>query len=58
MEGVDRMTLPNFTQAQVRGVERRHDTPEKLAGGLLFLLFSNEELAHGNCMKPIREDIC
>ena len=46
-----------YTQAQVREVERRNDTPEKLAVGLLLLLFSPKELAAGNCTKPIRDDI-
>ena len=33
---------------------RRNNTAEKLAGGLLYLLFSTEELASGNCSKPTR----
>ena len=56
-EGLQRVCLPNVTQSQVTEIVRKHDTAEKLAGGLLFLLFSVNELASGNCTKPIREDI-
>ena len=51
------MCLPKFSQSQVREIERRSDTVEKLAKGLLHLLFTNDELAHGNCTKPTRPDI-
>lgn len=37
MEGVNKVTLPDFTHNQVTEVVRRHDSPEKLAGGLLFM---------------------
>ena len=56
-EGLQRVCLPHFTQNQVTEIVRKHDSAEKLAGGLLFLLFSVNELAGGNCTKPIREDI-
>ena len=36
-EGINRVTLPSFTQSQVMETVRKYDTPEKLAGGLLFL---------------------
>lgn len=56
-EGLQRVILTNLTQAQVTEIDRNHDTAEKLAGGLLLLLFSLDELASGNCTKPIRDDI-
>ena len=56
-EGLQRVTLSSFSQAQVREVERRNETVEKLAKGLLQLLFTNDELARGNCTKPTRPDI-
>ena len=52
-EGINRVTLPSFTQSQVMETVRKYDTPEKLAGGLLFC----DELATSNCTKPIRSDI-
>ena len=56
-KGKDKVCLPSFTQGQVQEVERKNDTPEKLAVGLLMLLFTPDELASGNCSKPIRNDI-
>ena len=57
IEGVQRVCIPTYSQKQVLEVQRKYDTPEKLAVGLLQLLFSAEELAQGNCTKPIRDDI-
>ena len=56
-EGIHRVTLSNFTQHEVTKTVRNSDTPEKLASGLLFLLFTNQELASGNSTKPVRPDI-
>ena len=43
-----KVLLKLVTQTQVLNEERRHDTPEKLATGLLLLLFSPSELSRGN----------
>lgn len=51
------MRLDNFSAGQVVESETRSNTPEKLAISLLLLLFSPEELQHGNCTKSAREDI-
>lgn len=39
-EGLQKVCLPNFTQNQITQIVRKYDTAEKLAGGLLLLLFS------------------
>ena len=52
-----KVILPQFTQAQILDIERKNDAPEKLAIGLLQLLFTTEELSRGNCTKPVRGDI-
>ena len=45
-------------QSQVQNVERRfNESPERLALGLLLLLFTTEELSQGNCTKQVRHDI-
>ena len=51
------MLLLCVTRDQLVDTERKHDTPQKLALGLLLLLFSTDELAHGNCTKPVWADI-
>lgn len=51
------VTLQCVTKEQLLDVERRTGTAEKLAVGLLQLLFSHEELKTGNCSKPVRSDI-
>ena len=51
-----KVILNSATQAQVLDAERSTNNPEKLALALLMLLFSNEELAHGNYMRPVRND--
>jgi hypothetical protein len=52
-----KVVLPEVTQLQVLEVERKCNTVEKLARGLLQLLFTPDELSKGNCTKPIRDDI-
>ena len=53
-----KVVLTEFSQIQVQTVERRYnESPEKLAVGLLLLLFSSDELRQGNCTKPVRKDI-
>ena len=49
--------LTCVTQSQVLDAERSTSTAEKLATALLLLLFSTDEIAHGNCTQPIRGDI-
>ena len=44
-------------QAQVLDAERKSNNAEKLARALLTLLFTHDELSHGNCTKPVRDDI-
>ena len=56
-EGRDKVCLPHIKQSQVQEVERMNDTPEKLAVGLLMLLYTPDKLSSGNCTKPIRNDI-
>ena len=56
-EGVRKVTLDNLTQTQVTEISRRNDSAEKLAAGLLLLLFTKDELGKGNCTKPQRPDI-
>lgn len=53
----NRITLSCVNQAQVLNIERKNNTPEKLARGLLQLLFSVDELSKGNYTKPVRDDI-
>ena len=45
------------TRSQLLDAERSTNTPEKLSLALLQLMFTNTELAHGNCTKPVRDDI-
>ena len=53
-----RVELKGVHQSEVQAVERRSsETPERLALGLLLLLFTSEELSTGNCTKPVRKDI-
>ena len=54
---ISKVHLTNFTQRQVMECEQRANSPEKLCLELLMLLFTNEELAHGNCTRPVRDDI-
>ena len=50
--------LFTVTRAQVLNVERTcNESPEKLATGLLLLLFTSDDLSSGNCTKPMRKDI-
>ena len=49
--------LRNVSHDQLLDVERRCSMPEKLALGLIQLLFTPEELKSGNCTKSIRSDI-
>ena len=49
--------IRNVSHDQLLEVERRCSMPEKLALGLLQLLFTPEELKSGNCTKSIRSDI-
>ena len=49
--------IRNVSHEQLLDVEWRCSTPEKLALGLLQLLFTPEELKSGNCTKPIHSDI-
>ena len=49
------INLHQFTQSQVLDCDRRANTPEKLSIALLLLLFTTDELAHGNCSKPTRD---
>ena len=51
------MVLKHVTKEQLLDVDRRAATAEKLAVGLLQLLFSQDELRSGNCSKPTRPDI-
>lgn len=51
-----KVILP-INPARLLDVERRNDTAEKLARALLTLLFTPNELATGNCTKPVRDDI-
>ena len=52
-----KVMLTSVTQSQILAIERTSTSPEKMAIALLHLLFSNSELARGNCTKPVREDI-
>ena len=52
-----RVVLTTVTRSRVLEVERTCNTAEKLARGLLQLLFSPDELSKGNCTKPIRDVI-
>ena len=52
-----KVVLSSVTQSQVVDIDRKNDTVEKLAVGLLLLLFTHEELGRGNCTKPVRGDI-
>ena len=49
--------LMGITREQLWSAENSGITPEKLAVNLLLILFSEAELARGNCTKPQREDI-
>lgn len=50
--------VKDLTQHELRSVERRYsETPERLAVGLLLLLFTSDQLKRGNCTKPVRKDI-
>ena len=53
----EKVILTNVTQVQILDAQRMHDTPEKLAIALLLLLFTETELSHGNCTKPVLGDI-
>ena len=47
-----KVELREFQQSDIKAVKRRNnESPEKLALGLLLLLFSTEELSQGNCTK-------
>ena len=53
-----KVVLYTLTRAQVLNVERTYnESPERLATGLLLLLFTSDELSCGNCTKPMRKDI-
>jgi hypothetical protein len=52
-----KVVLYCVTRSQLLGAERSTNTPEKLSLALLQLLFTNVELASGNCTKPVQEDI-
>lgn len=51
------VVLHSITPTQLLDVERKNDSVEKLARGLLQLLFTSQELATGNCTRPMRADI-
>jgi hypothetical protein len=54
----EKVEVKDMTQNDLRSVERRYsDTPEGLAVALLLLLFTPDQLKHGNCTKPVRKDI-
>ena len=53
----DHVLLHCVTHAQVLDAERKSDSPEKLARALQQLLFSSQELAKGNCTRPLHSDI-
>ena len=55
--GTNKVSLGSIKQAQIKSVELTTCSVEKLARGLLLLLFSDQELATGNCTKPVRSDI-
>ena len=56
-QGKTNIWIPNIKMEQLLNVERCSSTAEKLAVGLLLLLYTREELRSGNCSKPIRSDI-
>lgn len=49
--------IENVSPKAVMHAENVSTTPSKLAVHLLQALFTHEELSHGNCTKPMREDI-
>ena len=52
-----RVRLTDIQSAAVMHAENISANAKKLAVNLLSVLFSHEELAVGNCTKPVREDI-
>ena len=52
----DKVILGSIIQGQITSIEHTTSSAEKLARGLLLLLFNQDELAKENCTKPVRAD--
>ncbi len=49
--------IENVARENVVHAENISDSPQKLAINLLKVLFTHQEISHGNCTKPNRDDI-
>ena len=52
-----RVEIPGLTKDAVASAENASASPEALAVQLLLVLFTEDELAHGNCTKPRKSGI-